>query len=163
MVQEEDQDLDQVTDQDLKDQEVDQVEQVGQHRAVQAVPAVPVHKVDWVDLTNTSHLIIMVVMDTMDTTEITDSTDGWVIPGIGGADVVIGEAGTTVTLVGGGIPGTAILGGGGTEIIGGAGYPAGAPSLVRTDPTTIFLFFYERKIILMTFDTEMLSESSDRI
>ena len=105
------------------------------------------------DLTNTSHLIIMVVMDTMDTTEITDSTDGWVIPGIGGADMVIGEAGTTVTLVGGGIPGTAILGGGGTEIIGGAGYPTGAPSLVRTDPTTIFLFFYERKIILMTFDT----------
>jgi len=45
--------------------------------------------------------------------------------------MVIGE-------VGGGIPGMVILGGGGTEIIGGVGYPAGAPSLVRTDPTTIF-------------------------
>ena len=58
-------------------------------------------------------------MDTMDRTEITDSMDGWVIPGIGGTGMVIGEAGTTVDLVGGGIPGMAILGGGGTEIIGG--------------------------------------------
>ena len=48
-------------------------------------------------------------------------------------------AGTTVALAGGGIPGMAILGGGGTEIIGGAGYPAGVPSLVRTDPTIFFV------------------------
>ncbi len=57
--------------------------------------------------------------------------------GIGGTDMVIGEAGTTVALAGGGIPGMAIPIGGGTDIIGGAGYPAGAPSLVSTDPTTI--------------------------
>ena len=46
-----------------------------------------------------------------------------------GADMVIGEAGGTVTLAGGG-----------TEIIG------GAPSLVRTDPTSIgnsaYLFIF---------------------
>ena len=62
-------------------------------------------------------------------------------------------AGPIVALAGSGIHGMVLPIGCGTEIIGGAGYPAGAPSLVRTDPTTIFLFFYERKIILMTFDT----------
>ncbi len=46
--------------------------------------------------------------------------------------MVIGEAGTTVALAGGGIPGIAIPIGGGTDIIGGAG--TGAPSLIRTDP-----------------------------
>ncbi len=51
--------------------------------------------------------------------------------------MVIGEVGTTVALAGGGIPGMAIPIGGGTDIIGGAGYPAGAPSLIRTDPATI--------------------------
>ncbi len=69
--------------------------------------------------------------------------------------MVIGEAGTTVALAGGGIPGMAIPIGGGTDIIGGAGYPAGAPSLIRIDPATIgnseedstYLFiFYERLI-----------------
>jgi hypothetical protein len=66
---------------------------------------------------------------------------GWVILGIGGADMVIGGVGTTVALAGGGVYGMVIHGGGGTKIIGGAGYPAGAPSLVRTcNPTTIFLF-----------------------
>ncbi len=61
------------------------------------------------------------------------------------------------SLAGGGIPGMAIPIGGGTEIIGEAGYPAGTPSLVRSDHTTIgnskednlsFYFLYERKIIL---------------
>ena len=68
--------------------------------------------------------------------------------------MVIGEAGTTVALAGGGIPGMDIPIGGGTEIIGGAG--TGAPSLISTDPTTIgnseedstYLFiFYESKIM----------------
>jgi hypothetical protein len=142
-----------------EDQVLDLVDQeAGQHRAVQVLrwlvlmhkveqdqagQAVLVHKVDWVDLTNTSHLIIQASMDTTDTMDTMELVvNGWVIPGIGGADMVIGGAGTTVTLAGGGIPGMAIPGGGGTEIIGGAGYPAGALSLVRTDPTTIFLFFY---------------------
>jgi hypothetical protein len=45
------------------------------------------------------------------------------------------------------VSGMVIHGGGGTKIIGGAGYPAGAPSLVRTcDPTTIFLFFTNVKL-----------------
>ena len=111
----------------------------------------PVHRVDWVDLTNTSQMIIMAIMEPMDTMDTMDSMEtmelvvnGWAIPGIGGADMVIGGAGTTVALAGGGIPGTVIHGGGGTEIIGGAGYPAGVPSLVSSDLTTIFLFFYER-------------------
>jgi hypothetical protein len=118
----------------------------------QAGQAVPVHRVD---LTNTSQMIIMAIMDPMelvdtmdlmDPMELVDTMDlmdpmelvanGWAIPGIGGTDMVIGEAGTTVTLDGGGIPGMAIPGGGGQEIIGEAGYPVGAPSLVRTDPTT---------------------------
>jgi hypothetical protein len=82
--------------------------------------------------------------------------NGWAIPGIGGTDMVIGGAGTTVALPGGGIPGIAIPIGGGTEIIGGAGYTAGVPTLIRTDPTTIgnseedstYLFiFYEPKIM----------------
>jgi hypothetical protein len=56
-------------------------------------------------------------------------------------DMVIGGAGTTVALAGGGVSGMVIHGGGGTKIIGGAGYPTGAPFLVRTcNPTTIFLF-----------------------
>jgi hypothetical protein len=84
-----------------------------------------------VDLTNTFHLIIM------DTTDTVDTTDGWVIPGIDGTDMVIGEAGTMVALAGDGIPGMAIPIGGGTEIIGGAGYPAGTPTLIHTDPTII--------------------------
>jgi hypothetical protein len=50
-------------------------------------------------------------MDNMDTTDTT------VIPGIGGVDMVIGGAGTTVVLAGGGIPGMVILIGGGAEII----------------------------------------------
>lgn len=50
-------------------------------------------------------------------------------------DMVIGWVGTMVALAGGGIPGMAIPIGGGTEIIGEAG--TGAPSLIRTDPTTI--------------------------
>jgi hypothetical protein len=124
----------------------------------QAGQAVPVHRVD---LTNTSQMIIMAIMETMDTMDTMDIMDpmelvvnGWAIPGIGGTDMVIGEAGTTVALVGGGIPGMVIPGGGGTEIIGEAGYPVGAPSLVRTDPTTIgnseedptsFIFFMNVK------------------
>ena len=106
----------------------------------QAGQAVPVHRVD---LTNTSQMIIMAIMDPMELVDTMDLMDpmelvanGWAIPGIGGTDMVIGEAGTTVTLDGGGIPGMAIPGGGGQEIIGEAGYPVGAPSLVRTDPTT---------------------------
>ncbi|MGA9152495.1 MAG: hypothetical protein WBZ36_18115 [Candidatus Nitrosopolaris sp.] len=46
-------------------------------------------------------------------------------------------AGTTVALAGGGIPGMVIPIGGGPEIIGGAGYPTGAPTLIRSDPATI--------------------------
>jgi hypothetical protein len=150
---------------DLVDQEVDLdlVDQaawavlVEQDQAAWAVlveqdQALPVHRVD---LTNTSQMIIMAIMDPMelvdtmdlmDPMELVDTMDlmdpmelavnGWVIPGIGGTDMVIGEAGTTVALDGGGIPGMAIPGGGGQEIIGEAGYPVGAPSLVRTDPTT---------------------------
>jgi hypothetical protein len=106
----------------------------------QAGQAVPVHRVD---LTNTSQMIIMAIMETMDTMDIMDPLElvvnGWAIHGIGGTDMVIGEAGTTVALVGGGIPGMVIPGGGGTEIIGEAGYPVGAPSLVRTDHTTIVI------------------------
>jgi hypothetical protein len=120
--------------------------------AVLVGQAVPGHRVD---LTNTSQMIIMAIMDPMelvdtmdlmDPMELVDTMDlmdpmelvvnGWAIPGIGGTDMVIGEAGTTVALDGGGIPGMAIPGGGGQEIIGEAGYPVGAPSLVRTDPTT---------------------------
>ena len=66
--------------------------------------------------------------------------DGWVILGIGGADMVIGGIGPTVVLAGGSVAGMVIHFGGGNKIIGGAGYPAGAPSLVRADLTTIFLF-----------------------
>ena len=62
----------------------------------QAGQAVPVHRVD---LTNTSHLIIMAPMDTMDTMDtMALVVNGWAIPGIGGADMVIGEAGTTEAL-----------------------------------------------------------------
>lgn len=97
--------------------------------------AVPVHRVDWVDLTNTSQMIIMAIMDRMDTLDtMLDPMElvvnGWAIPGIGGTDMVIGGAGTTVALAGGGIPGMVIP-------IGGAGYPAGAPTLIRSDPATI--------------------------
>jgi len=46
-------------------------------------------------------------------------TSGWAILGVGGADMVIGEAGGTAALAGGGIPGMVIRIGGGTEIIGG--------------------------------------------
>jgi hypothetical protein len=63
--------------------------------------------------------------------------NGWAIPGIGGTDTGIGGAGTMVVLAGGGIPGIVIPIGGGTEIIGGAGNTDGAPSLIRTDLTTI--------------------------
>ncbi len=105
---------------------------VEQDQAGQAVP------VDWVDLTNTSQMIILAIMDPMDTMDTMESVvNGWAIHGIGGADMVIGEAGSTVALAGGGILGMVIPGGGGTEIIGGAGYPVGDPSLVRTDRTTI--------------------------
>jgi hypothetical protein len=101
-----------------------------------------VDRVDWVDLTNTSQMIIMAIMDRMDTLDtMLDPMElvvnGWAIPGIGGTDMVIGGAGTTVALAGGGIPGMAIPIGGGPEIIGGAGYPAGAPTLIRSDPATI--------------------------
>ena len=112
--------VDRVAEQDQEDRVAEQ-DQEGQ--------AVLVHKVDWVDLINTSQL-----MDTMDTM---DMVHGWAIPGIGGADMVIGAAGTTVAQAGGGIPGMAIPGGGGTETIGGDGYQAGAPTLVRTDPDSI--------------------------
>jgi hypothetical protein len=123
-----------VVEQDQVNRVVEQ-DQVGQ--------AVLVNKAEWVGLTNTSRLIIQASMDTTDTMDTLELVvNGWVIPGIGGADMVTGVAGTTVTLVGGGIPGMAILGGGGTEIIGGAGYPAGAPSLVRTDPPLSFYFTY---------------------
>jgi hypothetical protein len=95
-----------------------------------------------VDLTNTSQMIIKAIMDRMDTLDtMLDPMElvvnGWAIPGIGGTDMVIGGAGTTVALAGGGIPGMAIPIGGGPEIIGGAGYPAGAPTLIRSDPATI--------------------------
>jgi hypothetical protein len=79
--------------------------------------------------------------------------NGWAIPGIGGTDMVIGGAGTTVALAGGGIPGMVIPIGGGTEIIGGAGYPDGVPSLIRTEPyqgfedSTYLFIFYEPKIL----------------
>jgi hypothetical protein len=63
--------------------------------------------------------------------------NGWATAGVGGKDMAIGEAGTAVTLVGGGVPGMAIPMGIGTDIIGWAGFPAGATTLVRTDPTTI--------------------------
>jgi hypothetical protein len=77
--------------------------------------------------------------------------NGWAIPGIGGMDMVIGAAGTMVALAGGGMPGMAILIGGGAEIIGGAGYQAGAPTLIRTDPHEGFedsasLFFLNQKL-----------------
>jgi hypothetical protein len=42
-------------------------------------------------------------------------------------------AGTTVAQAGGGILGITIPIRGGMEISGGAGYPAGAPTLIRTD------------------------------
>jgi hypothetical protein len=90
-----------------------------------------VHKVDWVDLINTFQMI----MDTVDTVD--TMHNGWAILGIGGMDMVIGVVGTTVARAGGGTPGMAIPIRGGTEIIGGAGYPAGAPTLIRTDLTTI--------------------------
>ena len=131
---------------DLVDQEVDPdlVDQAAWAVLAEQDQAVPVHKVDRVDLTNTSQMAIMDTMDTMDTMELVVNMDtmelvvnGWVIPGIGGRDMVIGGAGTMVALAGGGIPGMVIPGGGGMEIIGGAGYPAGAPSLIRTDLTTI--------------------------
>jgi hypothetical protein len=124
-----------------EDQVLDPVDRVVERH--QAGQIVLVHKVDWVDLTNTSHLIMMAIMDTMDRTDTldrtdtTDTADGWANPGIGGADMVIGVAGTAFGLAGGGIPGIAIPIGGGTEIIGGAGYPAGAPILIHTDLTTI--------------------------
>ena len=41
------------------------------------------------------------------------------------------------SLAGGGNPGMAIPIGGGTEIIGVAGYQAGVPTLIRTDPAVI--------------------------
>jgi hypothetical protein len=112
------------------------------------VGQVLVHKVEWVDLTNTFHLIIM---DTMDTT---DTTYGWVIPGIGGANMVIGGAGTTVALAGGGMSGMVIHIGGGTEIIGEAGYPAGAPTLIRTDPPPLSFYFLWTSLVVFRYMTE---------
>jgi hypothetical protein len=124
-----------------EDQVLDPVDQAAWAVLVehdQVGQAVPVQRVD---LTNTSQMIIMAIMQTMDTMDTMDIMDtmelvvnGWAIPGIGGADMVIGEAGTTDALAGGGIPGMVIPGGGGTEIIGGAGYPVGAPTLMSTDP-----------------------------
>jgi hypothetical protein len=130
--------VDQEVDLDLVDQaaDLDLVDQAAWAVLVdQAGQAV---LVDWVDLTNTSQMIIVAIMDPMDTMDTMELVvNGWAIPGIGGADMVIGEAGTAVALAGGGIPGMVIPGGGGTEIIGEAGYPIGAPSLVRTDTITI--------------------------
>jgi hypothetical protein len=76
----------------------------------------------------------------VDQEDLVHKVDGWVILGVGTGHMVIGGAGTTVALAGGGVAGMVIHGGGGVKTIGGAGYPAGARSLVRSDLTTIFLF-----------------------
>ena len=65
--------------------------------------------------------------------DLLEQVDGWVILGNGGKDMVIGRAGPTVVLAGGGVARMVIHFGGGNKII-------GAPSLVRADLTTISLF-----------------------
>jgi hypothetical protein len=82
--------------------------------------------------------------------DLVEQVDGWVILGNGGMDMVIGRAGPTVVLAGGGVARMVIHFGGGNKIIGGAGCPAGAPSLVRADLTTIF-YFYERNGLLRAY------------
>jgi hypothetical protein len=73
--------------------------------------------------------------------------NGWAIPGIGGTDMVIGEAGTAVTLDGGGVHGIAIPMDGGTDIIGGAGFTAGVHTPVRTEDSSHLFIFYEPNIL----------------